>query len=58
MKTTQFFTDDYLQQCQKMTPAQIVQFLEEFRLLFAAHNENILATKPAASEKPNDKHTQ
>lgn len=36
MRPVQYFTDEYLEQCKQMTPEQILQFLEEFRLLFAA----------------------
>ena len=32
-KTVQYFTDDYLESCKKMTPEQILNFLENFRLL-------------------------
>ena len=32
-RPVQYFTDDYLKQCQKMTPLQIVKFLEDFREL-------------------------
>ncbi len=36
MKTArpvQYFSDEYLRQCAQMTPAQILGFLEQFRLL-------------------------
>jgi predicted DNA binding CopG/RHH family protein len=33
MKAKQLFTDEYLAQCKKFTPDQILQFLEEFRQL-------------------------
>lgn len=36
MRPVQYFTDEYLERCKQMTPEQILQFLEEFRLLFAA----------------------
>ena len=36
MRPVQYFTPEYLAQCKQMTPEQILQFLEEFRLLFAA----------------------
>lgn len=35
MRPVQYFTDEYLAQCQQMTTIQILQFLEDFRLLFA-----------------------
>jgi hypothetical protein len=30
-KPTQFFTDEYIEQCRALTPDQIVNFLEQFR---------------------------
>lgn len=33
MRPVQYFTDEYLEQCKKMTPKQILEFLEDFRLL-------------------------
>ena len=33
MRPIQFFTDDYLQQCRKATPEDILEFLENFRLM-------------------------
>ena len=33
MRPVQYFTDDYLQQCRAMTPAQVLRFLEDFRRL-------------------------
>ncbi len=38
MRPVQYFTDEYLAQCQQMTAQQILQFLEDFRLLFSAQN--------------------
>ncbi len=36
MKATQYFSDEYLQHCRDLTPDQITQFLEDFRLLHGA----------------------
>lgn len=36
MKTVQYFTEEYLERCSRMSPIEILQFLEEFRLMFAA----------------------
>jgi predicted DNA binding CopG/RHH family protein len=36
MKTLQYFSNDYLQQCRTMTPDQIIQFLDDFRQLHGA----------------------
>jgi predicted DNA binding CopG/RHH family protein len=33
MRPVQYFTDEYLEQCKKMTPEQILEYLESFRLL-------------------------
>lgn len=33
MKTLQFFTDEYLEQCRNATPEAILEFLESFRLM-------------------------
>ena len=33
MKTIQYFTDDYLKQCQSMSLQQKLEFLENFRML-------------------------
>ena len=33
MKAVQYFTDAYLEQCNKMSPLQILQFQEDFRRL-------------------------
>jgi predicted DNA binding CopG/RHH family protein len=35
MKPVQYFSKEYLAQCRKMTPEQIVSFLEDFRALHA-----------------------
>ena len=36
MRPVQYFSDEYLEQCKKMSPDQIVQFLEDFRTLQSA----------------------
>ena len=33
MKTVQYFSDDYIEQCKKMSAQQIAEFLEMFRLI-------------------------
>ncbi len=33
MKTVQYFSDEYLQQCRNMSPDQILCFLDDFRQL-------------------------
>ncbi|MBI2070671.1 MAG: hypothetical protein HYT79_08725 [Elusimicrobia bacterium] len=34
-KAVQYFSDEYLEQCRKLTPEQILEFLEDFRALNA-----------------------
>lgn len=36
MRPVQFFSDEYLEQCRQMKPADILRFLDEFRRLHAA----------------------
>lgn len=33
MRPLQYFTEEYLEQCRKMKPEQVLQFLEDFREL-------------------------
>jgi predicted DNA binding CopG/RHH family protein len=33
MRPVQTFTDEYLEQCRRMTPDQVIRFLEDFRTL-------------------------
>ena len=33
MKAVQYFTDEYIEQCRKMSPDEIAEFLESFRLM-------------------------
>ena len=35
MRPLQYFSDDYLEQSRKIPPQQILQFLEDFRLMHA-----------------------
>lgn len=42
MKPVQYFSDEYLEQCKKMTPLQIVQFLDDFRKLNEKKEPSIL----------------
>ena len=38
-KPVQYLTKEYLEECKKMTPEQIIEYLEGFRLLTAFHPE-------------------
>ncbi|MBN4050078.1 hypothetical protein JYT17_00490 [Nitrospira defluvii] len=35
MKTVQYFSDEYLEACKKLSPDHIAEFLESFRLMHA-----------------------
>lgn len=35
MRPVQYFSDEYLQQCKRMKPAEILRFLDNFRRLYA-----------------------
>ncbi len=41
-KGIQFFTHEYLESCRGMTPDQIIEFLENYRMLFAKREEKSL----------------
>ncbi len=36
MKAVQTFSDDYLENCRRLKPDEIIRFLEDFRLLHAS----------------------
>jgi len=38
-RTVQFFSDEYLEQCKKMSTSEIIRFLEDFRALHFAPGE-------------------
>ena len=38
-KTIQYFTKEYLERCKGMTPGQIIEFLENYRMLFSTKPE-------------------
>ncbi|VAX31133.1 hypothetical protein MNBD_NITROSPIRAE01-1054 [hydrothermal vent metagenome] len=42
MKAVQFFTDEYLEQCKKLSPDHIATFLESFRLMHAPKDKTKL----------------
>lgn len=42
MKTIQYFTDEYLEQCISATPEQILSFLENYRLLHGTEDKSKL----------------
>lgn len=48
MKAVQYFTPEYLERCSKMSHAEILQFLEDFRLMFAAQAAPQQKMEPAA----------
>ena len=42
MKAVQYFTDEYIEQCRKMSPDEIAEFLESFRLMREKPGKSIL----------------
>jgi len=61
MRPVQTFSDDYLDQCRRMTPDQVIRFLEDFRTLQSSRPsrsklislkvpENLLAAFKARAE--------
>jgi hypothetical protein len=53
-RPVQYFSDEYLQRCKLMTPIQILQFEENFRMLLSLQQQNN-AQKPFKSDKkPSD----
>lgn len=40
MRPTQYFTDEYLEQCRMATPTQILTYLENYRLLHSAEDKS------------------
>lgn len=51
MKALQLFSDEYLQQCQNMTPDQVVRFLDDFRRL---HGNRPAKSKLISMKVPED----
>lgn len=46
MKTVQFFTDDYLEKCKKMSSEDIAIFIEDFRKLqFSKSSSKLISLK-------------
>lgn len=45
MKTIQFFTTEYLDECKKIDILEILKFLEDFRILFGEENLNSIQNK-------------
>jgi uncharacterized protein (DUF4415 family) len=39
MKTVQYFTDEYLRESRKLTPDQVLRFLDDFRRMHAVHED-------------------
>lgn len=42
MKTIQYFSDEYLDQCRTATPKQVLTFLEDYRLMQSTENKSKL----------------
>ena len=37
IRPVQYFSDEYLERCRKLSPADIVRFLDDFRRLYGAN---------------------
>ena len=51
MKAVQRFSDEYLEQCSAMSTEQIVQFLDDFRIIHGASSSNEKPTSKLISIK-------
>ncbi len=51
MKALQLFSDEYLQQCRKLTPDQVIRFLDDFRRL---HGKRPARSKLISMKVPED----
>lgn len=51
MKSIQYFTDEYLQECRGLTPDQIISFMEDFRTL---HGSAPASSKLISMKVPED----
>ena len=54
MKPVQYFNTEYLLQSGKASPAQILQFLEQFRLMQAPQSPNLTKSKLISMKVPED----
>lgn len=57
MKTLQYFSESYLEQCKEMSSLQIVSFLENFRIMSLANSTKISTKeklKPISIKMPED----
>lgn len=54
MKPVQYFSDDYLAECRKFTPEQIVRFLDDFRQLHAHSDRASAKSKLISLKVPED----
>ena len=54
MKPVQYFNKEYLEQCRKMTPDQIIQFLDDFRQLHGQRNRAQSRSKLISIKIPED----
>lgn len=52
MKTVQYFTGEYLEQCRRMTPDQIIRFVEDFRRLHGVRAADAPRRKSQLSGRP------
>lgn len=51
VRPVQYFSDDYLQRCRRLRTQDILRFLEEFRLNYAATAASVDSPALSCSEK-------
>ncbi len=51
MRSIQYFSDEYLEECRSLTPDQIIRFLEDFRTL---HGSVSTASRLISMKVPED----
>jgi hypothetical protein len=54
-KPVQYFSDEYLEECKKMTPFQIIEFLENYRKLFLKKEPHILKKTKSKTKRKSKK---
>lgn len=54
MRPVQYFTDEYLEHCKKLSYEEIIEFLEQCRLLHEQTSENKSRSKLISMKVPED----
>ena len=54
MRPVQYFTPEYLEQCRRMTPDQIIRFVEDFRVLHGGRGPGRSPSRLISIKVPED----